>query len=325
MASTFHHIRDYTGRHAPKNTVMESPLQCTRIDLCRGLITVGNPSFLSWETIRLHGFARAIHDAVLAKAALVMTNLRVRNGFICRHKIFDSYVADQKRIVTYNLGMAFAKLYAEKVFSIPSLVHVEFLKKRDAIVVNKTTGSTRNKEPDLVGSDLSGRWHVFEAKGVSGSESQLTRKIGEAKEQLSQVISVHTADPDTRTACATFLGVDRIITHLVDPPTNVERAIEISRETYLDAYYSPFVAAQNSEISTLRRNQRIDGISVETITLRKGSGRLVFGLETEVFEQAIDRKYEFSDSLRGKLRQYSQRTDILFSIGLDGYFCQYTG
>lgn len=37
-------------------------------------------------------------------------------------------VSDKKRIVSYNLGMAFAKFYAEKLLDIPSLVHVESLK-----------------------------------------------------------------------------------------------------------------------------------------------------------------------------------------------------
>jgi hypothetical protein len=188
MPNIFHHVRDYKDSYQGKNTVLESLLRCTRIDLCRGLITVGNPSFLTWEAIRRYGFARAVCDSVLSNWEIVMTNLEVRSGNICRNIIFDSYVSDKKRIVSYNLGMAFAKLYAERIFEISNLVHVEFLKKRGAIELHKPEGKNRSKEPDLVGIDLAGQWHVFEAKGVSGTESQLAGKIGEAKEQLAQVV-----------------------------------------------------------------------------------------------------------------------------------------
>lgn len=323
MAAIFHQIRDYQGAHRAKNTVAETSLSCTRLDICRSLVTVGNPSFLSWEKIRQYGFVRALYDSVLSKSELVLSNLEVRAGNLCRHQIFDSYVSDHKRTVSYNLGMAFSKLYAEKVFEIPSLVHVEFLKKRDAVVLQRAQGGARGREPDLIGADLHGNWHVFEAKGVSGSESQLPGKIVEAKDQLNQVLSIHAAQPETRSACATFLGTDRIVSYIVDPPSKVERKIELSREKYLEAYYSPVLFSDDTSLSSGRQTRQIDGISVETVLLEKGSQKILIGLETELFEQALDGTYDYSDSLRGKLRQYAQRDDETYSIGSDGYFFQH--
>lgn len=250
-----------------------------------------------------------------------MTNLEVRRGNICRNFIFDSYVSDKKRIVVYNLGMAFAKLYSERIFEIANLVHVEFLKKRDAIELLKPQGGKRGKEPDLVGVDLAGHWHVFEAKGVSGAESQLAGKIGEAKKQMMQVLSIHGALPETRSACATFIGSHRVMSVIADPPSDVETNIEISREKYLAAYYSPFLDVQRSNVG-LRQSRRIDGIAVETVILEKGAKRLAFGLETEVFERAVDGIYDYPESLRGRLRPYSQRDDESYSMGPDGYFLQ---
>jgi len=250
-----------------------------------------------------------------------MTNLEVRSGNICRNIIFESYVSDKKRIVSYNLGMAFAKLYAERVFGIPNLVHLEFLKKRNAIELLKSKEGKRSKEPDLVGIDAGGRWHVFEAKGVSGAESQLAGKIGEAKEQLMQVLSIHGELPETRSACATFIGIDHVVSLVVDPPADIQTRIEISREKYLEAYYSLFLVAEQSNAG-FRQSQRIDGISVEIIILERGPQRLAFGLETEVFERALDRNYGYSDSLRDRLRPNSQREDESYSIGTDGYVFQ---
>ena len=96
-------------------------------------MTVGNPSFMSWKKIREDGFVRTLLDSVISKVSLVLTNIRGDGTNLRRHHIFDNHVSDEKRIVSYNLGMAFGKLYAEKLFDIPSLVHVEFLKKRQAI------------------------------------------------------------------------------------------------------------------------------------------------------------------------------------------------
>jgi hypothetical protein len=221
--------------------------------------------------------------------------------------------------------MAFSKLYAEKIFEIPSLVHVEYLKKQNAIEFQRSHGSSRSKEPDLVGVDMGGNWHVFEAKGVSGSASQLAGKVLEAKNQLNQVMSIHALQPETRSACATFIGMDRVLTHIVDPPPEGERRIELSREKYLEAYYSPFFLAASSELTSLRQTRSIEGISFETILLEKGPQRVLFGLESELFEQAQERKYEYSDSLLGKLRRYAQRDDASYSIGMDGYFFQNLG
>ena len=102
------------------------------------------------------------------------------------HPIFDGYVLDQKRNVSYNLGMAVAKYYSEKLLQIANLIHVETLKKQNAIVFVNQIGST--KEPDLVGQTSNGDWHIFEAKGMS--TNSLATNITRAKNQARQIHSL---------------------------------------------------------------------------------------------------------------------------------------
>ncbi|MGU3846838.1 hypothetical protein ACVZHT_35425, partial [Vibrio diabolicus] len=88
-----------------------------------------------------------------------------------------------------------------------------------------------------------GNWHIFEAKGISSSSSQLNGKIIEAKNQIQQVATIHGVAPITGSACATYIGRDRILTYLVDPPSDEGKRVEINREKFFDSYYSPFLLA----------------------------------------------------------------------------------
>lgn len=120
-------------------------LGCKKLDLYRSMVTVGNPSFLSLQKIRDHGLARALYDSIIKKVAIVANNIQSDQAGIRRHQIFDTYVSDEKRIVSYNLGMAFAKLYSEKLLGIPNLVHIEFLKKQNAVTFVQQAGGNAQK------------------------------------------------------------------------------------------------------------------------------------------------------------------------------------
>jgi hypothetical protein len=293
------------------------------MDLARSLITVGNPSFLSWQTIRELGFSRAILDSVVLKALLIRNYLTVRGGNICRHPLFDRQVSDQKRIISYNIGMAFAKLYAEKICDVPQLLHVEFLKKRNAIELHEAPGGARSKEPDLVGMDAVGRWHLFEAKGVSTAETQLGGKIAEAKSQLAQVETIHGSAPETRTACATYIGATRILTRIEDPPEKGDRVIRVSKEKYEEAYYSPFLSWDDPDIGLVRERRNYDGLSVETFLVKKEGHTMILGLDSEIYDRARSGSSGLPDSVHGRYRERAFKGSDSYSVGLDGVFFQF--
>lgn len=315
---------NYQGAFAGINTVGENALQCRKIDLYRSIVTVGNPSFLSVKNIRDFGFARALYNSIIKKAAIVASNIQSDPAGMRRHPIFETYVTDEKRIVSYNLGMAFAKLYSEKLLGIPNLIHMEFLKKQNAVTFIAQAGNVRPKEPDLVGQTADGSWHIFEAKGTSTSASQLGGKIAEAKNQVRQVATVHGVAPTTGSACATYIGADRILTHLEDPPSEDGKRVEIDREKFLDSYYSPFLIAGKSLGRSVRR-ERIDGLDVDFYDLEGASRRISIGLDREIAESVENRKYQFSESSRRRLREYSSsdRWEGKYSVGLDGFVIGY--
>ena len=240
MPSIYRVVTSYQPPFAGINTNGEATLQCRKLDLYRSIITVGNPSYFSLQAIRDYGFARVMYDSIFKKIAIVASNIQSDLGGMRRHPIFDGYVSDEKRIVSYNLGMAFAKLYSEKLLGIPNLVHTEFLKRQNAITFARQAANVRPKEPDLVGQTSDGNWHLFEAKGVSSSTSQLNRKIAEAKNQVRQVAAIHGVAPLTGSACATFIGRDRILTHLVDPPSDEGKKLKLIEKSLSILITHPF-------------------------------------------------------------------------------------
>ena len=325
MPTIFRVVTNYQPPFAAINTTGEASLRCRKLDLYRSIITVGNPSFFSFKNIRDYGFARALYDSILKKVAIVASNIQSDMVGMRRHPIFDTQVSDEKRIVSYNLGMAFAKLYSEKLLDIPNLIHIEFLKKQNAVTFVQQVGNLRPKEPDLVGQTADGNWHIFEAKGVSSSASQLNRKIAEAKNQVQQVATIHGIAPSTGSACATYIGQDRILTYLEDPPSDEGKRVEINREKFFDSYYAPFLLAEKALDRPLRK-ERIDGLDVDFYDLQYASRKLSIGLDREISELIRSNKYDLPQSITARLREYSSpdRRQDKYSIGLDGFVVGYT-
>lgn len=325
MPDIYRVVSNYKTPFADINTNGEATLRCRKIDLYRSIITVGNPSFLTLQNIRDYGFARALYTSIFKKVAIVASNIQSDLQGMRRHPIFDDYVSDEKRIVSYNLGMAFAKLYSEKLLSIPNLVHIEFLKKQNVVTFAPQAAGIRPREPDLVGQTSDGNWHIFEAKGVSSSESQLNGKISEAKNQIRQVATIHGLAPLTGTACATFIGRDRILTFLEDPPSNEGKKVEFSSEKFIESYYAPFLLASKT-LNLPLRTERIDGLEVDFYDLKETSRKLSIGLDREVSELLRSKKYNLPQSINMRLKEYSMTNGkrASYSVGLDGFVVGYT-
>lgn len=318
-------VSNYQGVFAHHNTSPnEATLQCRKLDLYRSIITVGNPSFFSWQDIRRFGLARALYDSILEKVALVASNIESDRRGIRRHPIFNTYILDKKRIVSYNLGMAFAKLYSEKLLEIPNLIHIEFLKKTGAVTFVPQPGDDRPREPDLVGQTPDGNWHIVEAKGVSTSESHLQGKIAEAKHQIQQVATIQGAPPLTGTACATYLGEDRIFSRLEDPTSGDGKDIQLVEGKFYTAYYAPFLLAETS-LQLDRRRTRIDGLDVEFFDLKKASRTVRIGLASEVVERVTAGNFAGMSNPAQLLRRHASSVSPRdrYSIGLDGFVIGY--
>ena len=140
MPSIYYESSDYVNNYSHINTNGEDSLRCKKLDLYRSMITVGNPSFITKKQIRDFGLARAIYSSVIEKFGVVFENISSDRNGMRLHPIYHTHVSDKKRIVSYNLGMAFAKFYAEKLLDIPNLIHVENLKSLGIIEFNDVKG-----------------------------------------------------------------------------------------------------------------------------------------------------------------------------------------
>lgn len=321
MPRIYRLVSDYKTPYDSINTAAESSSRCTKMDLCRSMVTVGSPSFFSIENIRNYGFVRAFYLAIVEKAAIVLNNITADQVRLRRHPVFESYVLDQKRIISYNLGMAFAKFYSQNLLGINSLVHVESLKKLNAVSFLAQTGTSRPREPDLVGQTPDGRWHIFEAKGVSGSTKQLSGKIADAKIQVAQVAEIQGKTPATRSACATYIGLDRILTYVCDPPSEADKSIDIDASKFVQAYYAPYLLADRFNQPS-RRSILVNNTAFEVIDLESVYGTLSVGVDAAVLDaiRRNDLKVLFGER-DAKLQEESP--DTPYSIGPDGFYVSY--
>lgn len=316
MPLIFYESSDYKNNHAHINSNGEAILRCRKVDLYRSMITVGNPSFISKQRIKDYGLARTIYSSVIEKIGIVFENIKSDRNGMRLHPIYHGHVSDKKRIVSYNLGMAFAKFYAEKLLDIPSLVHVESLKALGAIeFIDAEEG--RGREPDLVGQCSNGDWHVFEAKGMS--TNQLNAKILSAKEQVQRVGSIDGTPPQTLNACATYFNDDRILTYLVDPESKKEKRYKIKREKFLDTSYKPIFLLEDALNRKLELRVE-DGFRYYAINLEAKGVNLTVGIEEEIHDLIQQRElFELPSSLMSKLvKQRTREREQNFSIGLDG-------
>ena len=299
-------------------------MRCRKADLYRCIVTVGSPSFITVERVRKFGLARVLFDSIFKKVGLVFSNIQSDKQGMRMHPVFETHVSDEKRIVSYNLGMTFAKLYSERVLGIPNLVHLEFLKKQNAVTLSGSGNGKRPKEADLVGQTADGEWHIFEAKGISTSESKLEAKVAEAKAQIRQVVAINGVPPATGSACATYIGPDRVVTLLEDPPGDGSRKVDVDTRKFVEAYYAPFLLAASLQNGNFRK-ETIDGLDVEFCDLFLGNKKLSIGLDEEVAEWVRAGKSQPPIEIVNRLRKYSSSDwdADRFSVGLDGFVIKY--
>lgn len=319
MPRIYYTASGYLGNFQNLNTNIEQHILCRKLDLYRAIITVGNPSFITLNDIRKFGLWPALSASIIQKVLLVQTNISSNVGGIHLNPIYETYVTDQKRIVSYNLGMAVAKIYAERLLNIPNLTHVESLKKVNAITfVNPAI----KKEPDLVGKTDNGDWHVFEAKGTS--KNSLTKPIADAKYQAQQVNLIHGNAPATLTACATSFRQNKIFTKLVDPPGNGPKAIEIDETKFYDQYYAPFFALRDVSNSSFKL-KKVDDLEYNSIDLKTPKLNLTLGLEREVYELLQEKNFSSVNEFYRRKKNFEPNFQLenQVSVGLDGFIVKY--
>jgi len=154
-------------------------------DLLWAAITVGRPNR---QYVFKHGTAsqyEALFRLSLVRMALEQRRPTARR--LRRTTAARTLDPSEKGAVNYFLGLTMCKLFADKLLSVPWLLHLDvFRPQLDPFL----TGRSR---PDLVGQTTNGSWVALECKGrVTGPSDNAKNR---AKQQALRLVSVNGVAP----------------------------------------------------------------------------------------------------------------------------------
>lgn len=170
----------------------------------------------------------------LHRIACIYAYYDIKDGHVVRSPAFSTLDPSEKAIASFYLGMAMAKLYAEKVLKIPWLMHIS----RYEASWSLKYGASR-KRPDLFGCNAAGDWAVVEAKGRDRVTGALVTKM---QGQKSSVATINGAAPAHRIGAATRFEGGQLALRVVDPPAGRgAQEVPIDPTAWLRDYYTPIV------------------------------------------------------------------------------------
>lgn len=158
----------------------------------------------------------------------------IRGGRMVRSEAFKTLDPSEKAIASFYLGMAMAKVYADRVLGIPWLMHISRYESAWSVKYGAST-----KRPDLFGCNAAGDWAVAEAKGRDRVTQALVAKM---QAQKSSVATINGAAPAHRYGAATRFPEGRLALRIVDPPARRDaQEVPIDPAAWLIDYYAPIV------------------------------------------------------------------------------------
>lgn len=207
-------------------------------DLIWAALTVGRPNT---AYVLAHGEAslyEALFRLSLVRMAVEQRPYRVS---LYRTSAFRALDPTEKGAVSYFLGMAVCKLFADRMLDTPWLLHLDVFK--DQLDPNVVGGRSR---PDLVGLKHSGEWQAFECKGRSSVPNADERR--KAKEQAQRLTRVGSTDCVLHVGAISYFRQEKLEFHWRDPepePTDelARLTVEVTDEAWRH-YYAPALALE---------------------------------------------------------------------------------
>ena len=234
-ASTFR--IPYTSEDFPPGTVGRGGrLEANWGDLLWAALTVGRPNT---AYVLRHGDA-SFHEALFRLSLVRMAvEERPSSAGLYRTDAFRALDPTEKGAVSYFLGMAVCKLFADRLLGTTWLLHLDvFRDQLDPLVLG---GRSR---PDLVGSDRADAWHAFECKGRSSVPNVNEQR--KAKNQAERLVRVGSTDCSLHVGAISYFRQDRLEFHWRDPePAGAEKLEPLEVNVPDDAwghYYAPALA-----------------------------------------------------------------------------------
>ena len=143
---------------------------------------------------------------------------------------FKALDGSEKVMISYLIGMATAKIVAERKCKIRWLMHLDIYSKSKKPYSSPSYEVTMvpdsSRRPDFIGKDVSGKWGVFEAKGRSGAAGDPIRKS--AKEQTRMLKDINGIMPTWRLATISQFKRKGLEIDIVDPTTPRDDAFSMN-------------------------------------------------------------------------------------------------
>lgn len=170
------------------------------------------------------------------RAAIIFANLyQGGGGRFERSDAYDGLDPSEKGAISYFLGLAMTKAFAERVLGVPWLLHLDVYRQQLQPVL---AGRSR---PDLVGQTAAGNWVAIESKGrTNGFDPQA---LSRAKQQAQMLASVAGQAPALLVGMVTHFGDGQLQFTASDPSRSEEGDrvhLPFSRGQLIEAYYRPF-------------------------------------------------------------------------------------
>jgi hypothetical protein len=173
------------------------------------------------------------------RAALIYANLRESpSGILTRSSAYDGLDPSEKGAVSYFVGITLAKLFANRLLSVPWLLHLDVYRQQlQPILAGKS-------KPDFVGLNAAYDWVVLEAKGRTNEyeDSVLQR----AKSQTQQLTTIQGNQPVLRAGSLAYFSAGNLQFAIRDPKGEDGREkirdLPLSKDALIRAYYRLFQA-----------------------------------------------------------------------------------
>jgi hypothetical protein len=215
-------------------------LNVTWDDLLWAAMTVGRPNR---QYVFRHGTAswyEALFRLSLVRMSLEQAGPAGRR--LRRTQAARTLDPSEKGAVNYFLGLAVAKVFADKCLNTPWLLHLDVFRPQLNVAL---AGRSR---PDLVGETRGGAWIALECKGRISQPSQNAKQ--KAKEQAERITTIQGVAPIVNAGCITFFKQDVLQFFWRDPTPDPDRirhpiAINVPAEAWR-YYYAPILALFNA-------------------------------------------------------------------------------
>lgn len=212
------------------------PIEVTNLEILLAIATVGIQSFWKlsdWE----------VKLSRLLTAASTCLYLKEESQGLCMSDAFEKIDTSEKSIVSYWLGMGFAKIVAAKILGVVHLQGVDNLKNQGTL----NLANNIMRRGDLIGLDRKQQWHAIEAKGRS-TDRKFTVKQNlavDAKNQSKNIASVHNKKIATNSACLAALRTNPISLLLFDPPAGEIESLPLNPSEFYKRYYADVIKTIN--------------------------------------------------------------------------------